>query len=342
MAVKKVVFKRILRSLGLVLLLCVLALLGLIWRSMSLTIEAVPAAEAEETFTLRFDDVSMDVPKSFKIDILNISLNWPEARILVREKWCPDSEEALKQFMGAQEEWAERHGEVIDISETMGFPALMVPQIAPIDLAEKPVMMVSLVRENVQLNFILLLPETHTDPEPWKAALISRARDFALFYQPSPVPGFVPEAGASEVRTIYGTVKPGPRAGYVVSPNFINLTRDNQVLYISNVTRGERFMDRPGFSGTFSRFFQNLSSTGVISGIELKERSLDALAGHEILWQHPYLGQGPKVYDFNWQEVPQTHYGKWLSLVAGELSPAEAPAVYGQWQQILESVRFTK
>ncbi len=339
---KKIRVKRILAAVGGAMLLCVLAVLAFAWRSMSFEIEAATVAEAEETFALRFDDFAVELPKSFKLDNLHVSLNWPEARILVNEKWWPNREEARRQFEGAKEAWAGKHGEVIDVSGEVGLPAVVVPRLPAIELADRPSMMLALTSENVQLNFILMNTEPLADPELWKAELIRRARDFARFYHPSPTRTLAPEAAGSGMRALYGTVEPGPRDGYVFTLGYAYLSRDEQTFQIYTITEGERSVSHPGFNGKISRFFLALDATGNINnGIGLKELSLGGVPGHEIIGKTPYLGDGPAAITFDWQENPKSLYAKRLILIT-EAVPAELPAVYGQWKQILESVRFTE
>ncbi|UQZ90645.1 hypothetical protein C4J81_16110 [Deltaproteobacteria bacterium Smac51] len=338
MAVSNISFKKILVGLGGVFLVCAAAVLLLAWRSMSFDIVPAPVAEPEKTISLHFDDFSISLPESFSLDHFNASLNWAEARITINERWRPDHESALQHFEESRRGLAERY-EVIDISAVMGLPAVMVSDIPETELADKPAMLVALICENVQLNFILMTPSRPDDTSLWEPVLIGRVKDFLQFYHPSPSPEPAPKS-ASEMRTMYGTVDPGPRDGYVFTIGFAALTRDEQTFYINTITNGERLALRPGFNGKISRFFQNLDATGVISGVGLKDLNLDGVSGHEIIRKHPFLSDGPLVVEFDWQENPDGLYGKSLALSTGGAATVELPALYGQWRLILDSVRF--
>ncbi len=339
---RKIRVKRILAAVGGVLLLCALAVLILAWRSMSYDIEAVPVA-GEETFAVRFDDFSMEVPKSFRVEALNFALIWPEAEIVVREIWEPSPEQMLQGFAFRKTGWAEKFGELLDISEEMGFPAVMIPQITPPETPERFVMTIGLVRENVLLMFTLGLPEIPADLKAWQSALKRRARDFARSYTPlnthAPYPGFTLEQAGSKIPARYGVVEPGPRDGYVLGLNFATFARGNSLFHLDVVTGNERY-DLSG--GKIRRFFLNLAATGYINGIGVKELTLDGRPGHEFLVKYPYLADTPAAIEFHWQDSADDAQGKWLTFSCKGDDAADPAARYGEWKQILQSVRFAK
>lgn len=339
MKAQKISLKKIMYALFMVF--CVLAgfVFAMAWRTMSYGITA-SAVATEETSTWRFDDFSLALPKKFTVSSLNVSLNWAEARIAVNERWQPNNEAALAMFEEVKKSLAEKY-DLVDISAEMGLPALMATEIPEIELADKPRLLISLLCENVQLSFILMSPESPADTAAMAETMKIRVRDFLQYYHPSPSPEV---ADGPAMRTRYGTVDAGPRNGYVFTLGFAFLTRGEESFYFNTITADERFIVRPGFDSKISRFFKNLSASGVISGLGIEKLSLDSVPGHEILRKHPYLAQKPVAIEFDWQEAPKAEnlYAKTLALSFNGDAVLDPAARYGEWRQILESVRFTQ